>query len=142
MLVPASGKKPDFEPVVSALLNPIIQMCDQAAEAYKSKGLSQSYHRNNTGFDSGHKLGKRPSSSMEDILSNNVAAPSSQVESLRKIFLINCLSAIQQPLMGHEVAATFVRGLSVAMHINTLVDGKVSYIRNHLKKHSQSEIVS
>jgi len=79
MLVPASGKKPDFEPVVSALLNPIIQMCDQAAEAYKSKGLSQSYRRNSTGFDSGHKLGKRPSSSMEDILSNNVAAPSSQL---------------------------------------------------------------
>lgn len=156
MLVPASGKKPDFEPVISALLNPIIQMCEQAAEAYKSKGLSQSYRKNSTGFDSGHKLGKRTSSSMEDILSNNVSAPSSQVESLRKIFLINCLSAIQQPLMGHEVATTFVKGLSVAieMHISTLVDRevesilercgmlkKVSYIRDHLKNYSQSEIV-
>lgn len=26
MMVPASGKKPDFDPVISALLNPIIQV--------------------------------------------------------------------------------------------------------------------
>ncbi|GLJ07686.1 hypothetical protein SUGI_0072490 [Cryptomeria japonica] len=158
MLVPASGKKLDFEPVISALLDPIIQMCEQAAEAYKSKGLTLSSRRNSSGFDSIHKLSHRPSSSMEAILSNTVSAPASlSVESLRKIFLINCLSAIRQPLMGHEIAAKFVQGLGVAIekHISILVDKevvaildrcgmtkKVSYIRDYLEKTSQSEIVS
>lgn len=27
VMVPASGKKPDFGPVISALLDPIIQVC-------------------------------------------------------------------------------------------------------------------
>lgn len=27
VMVPASGKRPDFDPVLSALLNPIIQVC-------------------------------------------------------------------------------------------------------------------
>nr|ATB19483.1 putative COG7 [Juniperus flaccida] len=158
MLVPASGKKLDFEPVISALLDPIIQMCEQAAEAYKSKGLTLSSRRNSSGFDSIHKLSHRPSSSMEAILSNTVSAPASlSVESLRKIFLVNCLSAIRQPLMGHEIAAKFVQGLGVAIekHISILVDKevvaildscgmtkKVSYIRDYLEKSSQSEIVS
>nr|ATB19485.1 putative COG7 [Juniperus microsperma] len=158
MLVPASGKKLDFEPVISALLDPIIQMCEQAAEAYKSKGLTLSSRRNSSGFDSIHKLSHRPSSSMEAILSNTVSAPASlSVESLRKIFLVNCLSAIRQPLMGHEIAAKFVQGLGVAIekHISILVDkevvaildscgmtNKVSYIRDYLEKSSQSEIVS
>nr|ATB19488.1 putative COG7 [Juniperus procera] len=158
MLVPASGMKLDFEPVISALLDPIIQMCEQAAEAYKSKGLTLSSRRNSSGFDSIHKLSHRPSSSMEAILSNTVSAPASlSVESLRKIFLVNCLSAIRQPLMGHEIAAKFVQGLGVAIekHISILVDKevvaildscgmtkKVSYIRDYLEKSSQSEIVS
>uniref|UniRef100_A0A0D6R0W8 Conserved oligomeric Golgi complex subunit 6 n=1 Tax=Araucaria cunninghamii TaxID=56994 RepID=A0A0D6R0W8_ARACU len=158
MLVPASGKKPDFEPVISALMDPIIEMCEQAAEAYKSKGLTQSSRRNSAGFDSMHKLGHRTSSSMEAILSNNVSAPSSLgVESLRKIFLINCLSSIRQPLIGHEIAAKFVQGLDVALekHISTLVDKevvaildkcgmleKVSYVRGHFKNSSQSEIIA
>nr|ATB19479.1 putative COG7 [Hesperocyparis arizonica] len=158
MLVPASGKKLDFEPVISALLDPIIQMCEQAAEAYKSKGLTLSSRRNSSGFDSIHKLSHRPSSSMEAILSNTVSAPASlSVESLRKIFLVNCLSAIRQPLMGHEIAAKFVQGLGVAIekHISILVDKevvaildscsmtkKVSYIRDYLEKSSQSEIIS
>nr|ATB19487.1 putative COG7 [Juniperus phoenicea] len=158
MLVPASGKKLDFEPVISALLDPIIQMCEQAAEAYKSKGLTLSSRRNSSGFDSVHKLSHRPSSSMEAILSNTVSAPASlSVESLRKIFLVNCLSAIKQPLIGHEIAAKFVQGLGVAIekHISILVDKevvaildscgmtkKVSYIRDYLEKSSQSEIVS
>nr|ATB19482.1 putative COG7 [Juniperus drupacea] len=158
MLVPASGKKLDFEPVITALLDPIIQMCEQAAEAYKSKGLTLSSRRNSSGFDSIHKLSHRPSSSMEAILSNTVSASASlSVESLRKIFLVNCLSAIRQPLMGHEIAAKFVQGLGVAIekHISILVDKevvaildscgmtkKVSYIRDYLEKSSQSEIVS
>lgn len=27
MMVPASGKKPDFDPVIAALLDPIVQVC-------------------------------------------------------------------------------------------------------------------
>ncbi|KAH6830622.1 oligomeric golgi complex subunit [Perilla frutescens var. hirtella] len=39
IMVALSGKNPGFEPVISALLDPIIQMCEQAAEAHKSKGV-------------------------------------------------------------------------------------------------------
>eukprot|EP00252_Welwitschia_mirabilis_P018487 TRINITY_DN4109_c0_g1_i1.p1 TRINITY_DN4109_c0_g1~~TRINITY_DN4109_c0_g1_i1.p1 ORF type:complete len:715 (-),score=139.77 TRINITY_DN4109_c0_g1_i1:315-2459(-) len=159
MLVPASGKKPDFEPVIDALLSPIIQMCEQAAQGYKSTSLPQSLRRNSSGFDTNLILGHRSSlSSMEDILSNSVSEPSSQIiESLRKIFLINCLSAIQQPLMGQEIAATFVKGLitSIKGHIASLVENevkgilercgllrKISLIEDHIKKCSQKESLS
>ena len=36
MMVPASGKKPDFDPVISALLNPIIQASQGRAQKKKT----------------------------------------------------------------------------------------------------------
>lgn len=40
MMVPAGGQKPDFGPIIEAILDPLIQMCEQSAEAYGVKPLS------------------------------------------------------------------------------------------------------
>ncbi|POO00393.1 Conserved oligomeric Golgi complex subunit [Trema orientale] len=127
MMVPASGKKPDFDPVISALLNPIIQMCEQAAEAHKSKGVGHSSRRNRVCSDPG-QISK---SSVDALLSNSVSASSSQnSEKPSNIFLINCLCAIQQPLLGHEVAAEYVKQLGemIENHVGILVGKEVEGI--------------
>lgn len=66
-----------------------------------------------------------------------------------KIFLINCLCAIQQPLSGHEVAAEYVKnlGMMIDRHMQALVENevdailrrcglsqKIPYFRNSLNK--------
>ncbi|KAL7166554.1 hypothetical protein ACSBR2_037263 [Camellia fascicularis] len=127
MMVPASGKKSDFDPVISALLDPIIQICEQAAEAHKSKGAIHSFRRNRTTSDPS-QLSK---SSVDAILANsNTLATSQTSETPSKIFLINCLCAIQQPLLGHEVASEYVKklGTMIDNHMNSLVEKEVSTI--------------
>ncbi|KAL4197274.1 hypothetical protein AMTRI_Chr04g187470 [Amborella trichopoda] len=131
MMVSASGKKPNFEPVISALLDPIVQMCEQAAESHKSRGAIQSSRRHRMSSDSSH-LTKSPSS-VDALLGNNKSVPSSQIrntEGPSKIFLINCLSAIQQPLLGLDVAAKYVSNLKdmIKVNINALVDKEVNFI--------------
>lgn len=127
MMFPASGKKPDFDPVISALLDPIIQMCEQAAEAHKSKGSMHSSRRNRITSDpSQHRR-----SSVDALLDGSNSAPLPQTsETPAKIFLINCLCAIQQPLLGHEVASGYVKKLGVIIdnHINALVEKEVEAI--------------
>ncbi|MCD7451000.1 Golgi transport complex subunit 6 [Datura stramonium] len=127
MMFPASGKKPDFDPVISALLDPIIQMCEQAAEAHKSKGSIHSSRRNKINSDpSQHRR-----TSVDALLDGNSSAPLLQTsETPAKIFLINCLCAIQQPLLGHEVASGYVKKLGVMIdnHINALVEKEVEAI--------------
>ncbi|KAF3672550.1 Component of oligomeric golgi complex isoform 4 [Capsicum annuum] len=127
MMIPASGKKPDFDPVISALLDPIIQMCEQAAEAHKSKGSIHSSRRNRITSDpSQHRR-----TSVDALLDGNSSAPLPQTsETPAKIFLINCLCAIQQPLLGHEVAGGYVKKLGVMIdnHINALVEKEVEAI--------------
>lgn len=51
-------------------------------------------------------------------------------ETSSKVFLINCLCAIQQPLLGHEVAAEYVKSLGVMIdrHIHGLVENEVDAI--------------
>ncbi|GLU05218.1 hypothetical protein SLE2022_223300 [Rubroshorea leprosula] len=51
-------------------------------------------------------------------------------ETPSKIFLINCLCAIQQPLLGHEVAAEYVKHLGdmINGHIRALVEKEVDTI--------------
>lgn len=51
-------------------------------------------------------------------------------ETPSKIFLINCLCAIQQPLCGHEVAAEYVKKLGVMIdnHMHALVEKEVDAI--------------
>lgn len=51
-------------------------------------------------------------------------------ESSSKVYLINCLSAIQEPLMGQEVATSYVNNLCsmIEAHIRALVDKEVDSI--------------
>lgn len=51
-------------------------------------------------------------------------------ETPSKIFLINCLSAIQQPLLGHEVASEYVKKLGVMIdsHLHGLVGKEVDAV--------------
>eukprot|EP00249_Psilotum_nudum_P015509 c25364_g1_i1 orf=478-2589(+) len=158
MMVPAGGKKPDFGPVISAMLDPIIQMCERSAEAYVSKAPMQSL-RSSTSTETNRRFSSLPSraSSREVVTDNSRVNLSAQrVNSLCKIFLINCLSAIQGPLSSHEIAQNFVDSLgskikgllaaSVDEEVNTMLEKcklqkKVTYIREHSQKYSQCEIV-
>ncbi|KAI3468517.1 hypothetical protein Pfo_025180 [Paulownia fortunei] len=127
MMVPMSGKKPAFEPVISALLDPIIQMCEQAAEAHKSKGAIQSSRRSRVSSDPAQLR----RSSVDAILDNSSSAPLSQIrETPSRIFLINCLCAIRQPLLGHEVASEYVKklGAMIESHVHGLVEIAVDTI--------------
>lgn len=51
-------------------------------------------------------------------------------ETPSKIFLINCLCAIRQPLIGHEVASEYVKKLEVMIdsHMHVLVEKEVDAI--------------
>uniref|UniRef100_A0A103Y372 Conserved oligomeric Golgi complex subunit 6 n=1 Tax=Cynara cardunculus var. scolymus TaxID=59895 RepID=A0A103Y372_CYNCS len=112
MMVPASGKKPIFDPVISALLDPIIQICEQAMEAHRSKGSIESARR-----------GRTRSDVAQSRRSSNNEAPS-------RIFIINCLCAIQQPLLRHDVASEYVKklGTMIDNHMRSLVEKEVSAI--------------
>ncbi|TXG59207.1 hypothetical protein EZV62_017036 [Acer yangbiense] len=128
MMVSASGQKPVFDPVISALLDPIVQMCEQAAEAHKSKGSGHLSRRSSRMSSDNGQLNK---SSVDAILSNSSSASSAQnTETPAKVFLINCLCAIQQPLLGHEVAAEYVKNLGsmIDNHMRVLVDKEVDTI--------------
>ncbi|XP_058074073.1 conserved oligomeric Golgi complex subunit 6 [Magnolia sinica] len=129
MMVPASGKKPNFDPVITALLDPIVQMCERAAEAHRAKGVIHSSRRSRMSTDPSQL--SRDSSSVDAILTSNNSSSSTQnTEAPSKIFLINCLSAIQQPLLGHDVAAKYVSNLGsmIEMHVNILVEKEVDSI--------------
>lgn len=126
MMIPLSEKKPSFDPVISALLDPIIQICEQAAEAHKSKGAIQSLRKNRTSSD---PIQFRRSS-LDALVDSGRSTPTSQSERPAKIFLINCLCAIQQPLFGHEVASEYVNKLGVMIdgHMHGLVEKEVDAI--------------
>ncbi|GAA0158810.1 hypothetical protein LIER_15744 [Lithospermum erythrorhizon] len=127
MMFPASGQRPDFDPVISALLDPIIQMCEQAAEAHKSKGGIQSSRRSRIGPDSTQAR----KSSVDALLEKTGSATTTQSrETPSRIFLINCLCDIRQPLIGHEVASQYINKLGgmIESHIHGLVDKEVEAI--------------
>lgn len=127
MMVPASGKKPIFDPVISALLDPIIQICEQAMEAHKSKGSIESSRRSRTRTD----VAQSRRSSVDAILaSSSQVTPSKNNETPSKIFIINCLCAIQQPLLRHDVASEYVKklGTMIDNHMRSLVEKEVTAI--------------
>lgn len=127
MMLPTLGKDPSFGPVISALLDPIVKICEQAAEAHKSKGVGHSSRRSKMSSDLG-QFGKSP---VDALLSNSNSASSSQSsETSSKIFLINCLCAIQQPLLGHEVTVEYVKNLGTMIdkHMQALVENEVDTI--------------
>ncbi|KAL2938666.1 Conserved oligomeric Golgi complex subunit 6 [Bienertia sinuspersici] len=138
MMIPSS-KKPEFDPVISALLDPIIQMCEQAAEAHKSKGGGHSSRRSRLSSDSN----QQNKSSVDAILSTSNTFSTLQIitvivkvefvegtETPSKIFLINCLCTIQQPLIGHEAAAKYAKSIGdmIENHMRILVDIEVETI--------------
>ncbi|KAL6006022.1 Golgi transport complex subunit 6 [Asimina triloba] len=153
MMVPASGKKLDFDPVISAMLDPIVQMCERAAEAHKAKGVIYSSRRSRMSSDPSQPA--RDSSSVDVILTSSNSTSSTQnTEAPSKIFLINCLSAIQQPLSKHDVAAKYVSSLGsmIETHINILAEkevdtilrrcglsGKMVYVQKSRNKDEQSQ---
>ncbi|KAG0467181.1 hypothetical protein HPP92_018761 [Vanilla planifolia] len=120
MMVPASGKKPDFDLVITAVLDPIVQMCEQAAETQKSKGALSRKGRTNSELGSGN----RDTLLVDSILAKSTSVAPQNAESSSKIYLINCLSAIHQPLVGHEVASTYVGNLlsMIEAHLGVLVE--------------------
>lgn len=76
-------------------------------------------------------------------------------ETPSKVFLINCLCAIRQPLLGHEVAVEYVKNLGAMIdnHMRVLVDKEVEailkrcglsqkmhYFRNSLNKEVSNEL--
>lgn len=128
MMVPASGKIPVFDPIISALLDPIIQMCEQAMETHKSKGSVQSSRRSRMSADMA-QISKSP---VDAILENSSSTSSSQEtsETLSKIFLINCLCAIQQPLLGHEASSEYAKkiGQMIDTHLHVVVEKEVDAI--------------
>lgn len=99
---------------------------------------------------------RRPSS-VETLLSGSSNSQASQsVLSLRKMFLINCLSAIQEPLKTHSVADAYVRSLAsrIEGNIAALAESelgvildrcgllkKVAYIKDRIRKSNLGEIV-
>ncbi|KAK9095610.1 hypothetical protein Scep_027079 [Stephania cephalantha] len=129
IMVPASAKKPDFDPVISALLDPIVQMCEQAAEAHRSKAVHSS-RRSRTAEPSQYI--RDSSSSVDAILNSSTALQSLQSnrETPSKIFLINCLSALQQPLLRHDIAAKYAENIRsmIEKNVNTLVEKEVDAI--------------
>jgi hypothetical protein len=106
-------------------------MCEKAAEAYATKSQLPGMRSINSGAsDIGRRLpSASPShlrtSSGDTSLGSNM--PAQGVNALRRIYLVNCLSAIQQPLVGSEVARTCVKALASAIegHITTLVEQEV-----------------
>ncbi|KAG6547166.1 hypothetical protein Mapa_011418 [Marchantia paleacea] len=133
MMVPAGGKKPDFEPVINAIVEPLVQMCERAAEAYGLKSPLPGMRRINSG--EGRKLPNlspppRRTTSVDTLSSGLSSLQSQGVHAFRRIFLVNCLSAIQQPLVGSEVARSCVKFLGSAIegHIAGLVDQEVGVV--------------
>ncbi|CAL5431958.1 unnamed protein product [Camellia sinensis] len=124
MMITASGKNPIFDPVISALIDCIIQMCEQAAEAHMSKGAIHSSRRSRTSSD----LNK---SSVDAIFKNSSSLATSQPsETPSKIFLINCLCATRQPLFGHKVASKYIMEKAILRRCRLL--NKMSHFHNTL----------
>lgn len=131
IMVSAGGKKPDFDPIISAILDPLKEMCERAAESYAGKPQMAHVRRlSGSGLESGRRLAnfsgpQRRTSSVETILAgSNMSIPAQGVAVLRRIFLINCFSAMQQPLLSHDVGAGYVQllGNLIEGHITALVD--------------------
>lgn len=160
MMVPAGKKKPDFQPVISAMLDPIIQMCERAADAYASKSPNLSLRRTTT--EAGRTITNtsaplRKAISIETFGNNNVVPSAQGISSARKIFLINCLSSIQQPLSNHGLVNEYLDSLGrkIENYLSSLVNEevvavlercklhkKVVCIRERSQRHYESEIVS
>eukprot|EP00250_Pteridium_aquilinum_P012241 c20594_g1_i1 orf=150-2279(+) len=163
MMVPAGGKKPDFQPVMSAMLDPIIQMCEKAADSYGLKSPKPPLRRTTTSVDASRRLSNAGTplpqrTSSADLFGNNTVASATQaISSSQKIFLINCLVAIRQPLSDNGIDNDYIALLrsKIEDYLSGLVNDevvavlekcklqkKVSCIQERLQKSHKSEIVA
>ncbi|KAJ7295452.1 hypothetical protein O6H91_Y187000 [Diphasiastrum complanatum] len=164
MMVPAGCKKPDFDPIVAAILDPLIQMCERMAENYGVKSPVPVHRASGVSLESGRRSSNvattlRKTTSVEGILSGNGHSGSSQLglSTLRRIFLINCLSGVLQPLVLRNIAPDFVKSLqnSIEAHMAAIVDQevmvilekcnlqkKISCIKTHCVKEAHSHVLS
>ncbi|KAJ4744634.1 Conserved oligomeric Golgi complex subunit 6 [Rhynchospora pubera] len=120
IMLPPSAPKPPFLPVISSLLDPIVQMCEKAAEAHRLKGAI-SRRRASSEYSSG---GRDSLSSVDAILAKNLSASAQSAETSSKIYIINCLSAMEEPLVSHPAASGYVNNLQsmIEKHMNLLVE--------------------
>lgn len=142
VMVASGMARPSFEPVLQAMLTPLLQMCERAAASHGSKSAVSNSRRisSSSSTENGVKRvdslsngSKGASHSRRAVAADlssgaGIGSVSPQVvETLRRIFIVNCLSAMQQPLMGYEVASaqTASLGTAIEAHISSLVENEV-----------------
>eukprot|EP00898_Chlorokybus_atmophyticus_P001925 jgi/Chlat1/2733/Chrsp182S02898 len=128
----------DFGPVLAAMLDPLLQMCERSAEQLSAKKPPSRRPSSGTGIDSQLQLPAVRSSSVSTTTSNSTSTTTTSTSAsdhrvpdvTRRVFLINCLAAIQQPLQTHRVAAARVEAITFALedHLKAIVDAEVSGI--------------
>ncbi|XP_024518707.1 conserved oligomeric Golgi complex subunit 6 [Selaginella moellendorffii] len=134
MMVAVGASKPDFKPVIAALVDPIITMCERAAASYASKPSHQPVKRlNSLNLDTGKALlnaARRTTSTDPAGVSPSKSQTEEDVPSLRKIFLINCVSVIRQPLLSYPAASGYVESLesSLEEYMSYIVEHEVATI--------------
>eukprot|EP00271_Cylindrocystis_brebissonii_P011852 TRINITY_DN29826_c0_g1_i1.p1 TRINITY_DN29826_c0_g1~~TRINITY_DN29826_c0_g1_i1.p1 ORF type:complete len:707 (+),score=155.94 TRINITY_DN29826_c0_g1_i1:799-2919(+) len=128
IMVASAMAKPDFEPVLEATLNPLLEMCQRAAQSYGSSSGSKSGSGGVGGRSSSMRGSDSGSSSGRASNGGSLASPAQggALESLRTLFLVNCYAAIQQPLLPHEAAQGKATQLGEAIegHIRSLVQAE------------------
>ncbi|KAH7314891.1 hypothetical protein KP509_21G025900 [Ceratopteris richardii] len=162
MMVTAGGKKPDFQPVMSAMLDPIIQMCERSAETYALKSPRPPLRRTATNMVSSRRLSNAGSIpqrtlSADPFGSSDGISSTQAVSSSQKIFLINCLESIQQPLSESGIDNAYISSLRLKIegYLSVLVDEestavlercklqkRIVYIQERVQKYRKSEIVA
>eukprot|EP00850_Spirogloea_muscicola_P013636 SM000093S24447 [mRNA] locus=s93:387657:397202:+ [translate_table: standard] len=154
MMVAAGVEKPSFDPVMEAVLGPLLQMCERAAELYGSKSaipamrrLSSDSHRDSPLLlrsGSGRALTSSPSRRQSVDSAASKPPSAHEVQILRLMFLVNCLAAMQQPLFPYEVAVTQVEKLNAAIesHIDSIVDQEVAEILERCQLSSKLEYIT
>ncbi|GBG66460.1 hypothetical protein CBR_g61503 [Chara braunii] len=155
----SAGSKPDFEPVLAALLDPLQQMCERAAEAYGVKTLvSPLQWKGGDSRDSsarrlsgpspvggldGSRHAGHASSDGQNFSNWPSLLPDDSLKTVRRIFLINCYSAIEHPLLPYDVTVARTEALRAVIqeHIATLVEHEVNVILDRCGLATKVEII-
>ncbi|KAJ7531004.1 hypothetical protein O6H91_14G028200 [Diphasiastrum complanatum] len=128
MMVPAGCKKPDFDPIVAAILDPLIQMCERMAENYGVKSPVPVHRASGVSLESGRRSSNvattlRKTTSVESILSGNGHSGSSQ----------NSIEAHMAAIVDQEVMVILEK---------CNLQKKISCIKTHCVKEAHSHVLS